>query len=228
MPSRWWIPFDANPVEVKMEHLHAAVSAWFDTSGTEHAALVKPYSLSPAGIDDHGRAGFELAILNDTATIRVSAGVPPLIRLGRASVKVGPATLLDSQSWTELAASSKAMSWRLEFLTPASFRRRNRSSPLPIPATVLHGLGQSWDDHASVTRRPFPREQHNAVYVSAIDGCTESVIIDKVTYAGFLGRVTFQCDEPGVAAAVDPLFRLAPYAGVGSAKAKGLGVSRLH
>lgn len=228
MPSRWWIPLDADPAEIKVEHLHAAVSEWFDTTGTEHAALVKPYTLSPAAVDDNGRAGFELATLSDTAASRVAAGVPPLIRLGRATVRVGPATLVVSHPWTDLAASSGAKSWTLEFVTPATFRRRNRSSPLPVPATVLHGLGQSWDAHAPVARRPVPREQHQAIYVSAIDGCTESVTIDRVTYAGFLGQVTFCCDEQGVAAAVDPLFQLAPFAGVGSAKAKGLGVTRLH
>ncbi|MFT4216352.1 MAG: CRISPR system precrRNA processing endoribonuclease RAMP protein Cas6 [Micropruina sp.] len=46
--------------------------------------------------------------------------------------------------------------------------------------------------------------------------------------SAFTGRVLYRCDVPSTRELVDALFRLAPYAGVGSAKAKGLGVTRLH
>lgn len=231
MPSRWWIPLHlADPSGVRPEHLHAAVSAWFDEGDDEHAARVKPYAISPAGLGPDGGTGFELATLTEAARQQMTqiAADRPHLRLGaRRLIGFDAPVLIMAEEWADLRQPSGRRVWELEFATPVSFRRQNRSTPLPVPTSVLHGLAESWDAFSPKSRHPFDRSQHAAVWVSGLDGHSETLTLSGVRMSGFLGRVCFRCDEPDVADAVDGLFRLAPYAGVGSAKAKGLGVTRL-
>ena len=65
------------------------------------------------------------------------------------------------------------------------------------------------------------------MWVSALDGRSEPVTTRGQTVHGFVGWVDYRCDDRALADVVDCLFRLAPYCGTGSGKAKGLGVTRL-
>ena len=48
MPSRWLVRVSGvKPEQVRLEALHAVFSRWFDSADGDHAARVKPYSLSP-------------------------------------------------------------------------------------------------------------------------------------------------------------------------------------
>jgi CRISPR-associated endoribonuclease Cas6 len=71
-------------------------------------------------------------------------------------------------------------------------------------------------------------QQADSVWVSDLAGASEVTRVEGVLYSGFVGRVRYRCDDPDVARIVDPLFRLAPFAGVGSKTAWGLGAARLE
>ena len=232
MPSRWWIPLQgARPDRVRLEHLHAAVSRWFDRSPEQHAAGTKPYAISPLARDaDSPGVGFELATLTAAAEeCLLERVVPPAtIRLGPDQVLLGEPRKTDTEQWSSLANPSSAGSWDLEFVTPVTFRRGNRSSPLPMAGSVLRGLLDSWNAWSGMPIRNLTRQDSDEIWVSDIDGRSEPMTVSGVRLSAFVGRVCFRCDNQAIADLVDPLFRLAPYAGVGSAKAKGLGVTRLH
>lgn len=234
MPSRWWIPVTrVDPERVQMEQLHAAVSHWFDHTQAEHDAPVKPYALSPIG-DQPGRnaeggLGFEVAVLTDAAfdRLRVAARAGRDIRLGAQRGRLGLAVGLCSETWESLAQPSGGRAWELEFVTPATFRSKDRSSPWPAPASVLRGLGQSWAAFSGLPPRELTHQQLDTIWVSDIAGQSAPMALSGLRVSGFVGRIRYQCDSRSVADLVDPLLRLAVYSGVGSAKAKGLGVTRL-
>lgn len=232
MPSRWWIPLQgARPDRVRLEHLHAAVSRWFDKTSEQHSAGTKPYALSPLARDaDFSGVGFELSTLTSAAEecLLERVAPPATIRLGPDQVLLGEPRKTDAEQWSSLAIPSGARSWDLEFVTPVTFRRGNRSSPFPMPAAVLRGLLDSWNAWSGMPIRNLTRQDGDEIWVSDIDGRSDSMTVSGVRLSAFVGRVCFRCDNEAVADLVDPLFRLAPYAGVGSAKAKGLGVTRLH
>lgn len=232
MPSRWWLPVQgARPDRVRLEHLHAAVSRWFDRTPEQHAAGTKPYAISPLARDaDSPGVGFELATLTIDAEARLQEQtVPPATaRLGSDQVILGRLRKTDTETWPSLAVPSGANTWDLEFVTPVIFRRGNRSSPFPMSGSVLRGLLDSWNVWSGLPTLTLTRQQTDEIWVSDIAGHSESITVSGVRMSAFVGRVCFRCDDAAIADLVDPLFRLAPYAGVGSAKAKGLGVTRLH
>lgn len=231
MPSRWWLPLQGTqPERVRLEHLHAAVSRWFDQTVEQHAAGAKPYAISPLARDTGSSGiGFEVATLTVGAEERFLERVAPpaTVRLGVQQAILGQARLTSVESWSSLATPSGARSWKLEFVTPVTFRRGNRSSPLPVAGSVLRGLLHNWNSWSGMPVRNVTRQETDEIWVSDINGRSESIRVSEVRMSAFVGWVCFRCDNQAVADLVDPLFRLAPYSGVGSAKTKGLGVTRL-
>ena len=230
MPSRWWVPVTAvSPERVTLEQVHAAISSWFDRTPAEHTASVKPYAVSPLS-GEPSQMGVEVSILTPEALTRLrqSAVAGEKIRLGSQIGRLGLATRLDEESWDALNSPTEARSWELEFLTPTTFRRGDRSSPWPAPPAVLRGLSESWGAWSQLSRRDPTHQEVDSVWVSDIAGQSHPMILAGTHISGFVGRLRYQCDDVGAAAVVDPLFRLAPFCGVGSAKAKGLGVTRLR
>lgn len=243
MPSRWWLPLpDARPDRVRLEHLHAALSHWLDPSEQAHVARTKPWAISPLASED-GETGCEVALLERAASAppaTVESPVPDLvsrlrrqakpgvtIRLGADRVQVGEPRLIASETWESLAAPRSTRSWELDFVTPVTFRSGNRSSPLPAPRTLLRGLLESWNTCSGLPERMLDRRHDDAVWVSDLSGRSVTMKLSGLTVSGFLGQVTYRCDERAAAELADGLFRLAPYTGCGSARAKGLGVTRL-
>ncbi|MFT3861384.1 CRISPR system precrRNA processing endoribonuclease RAMP protein Cas6 [Micropruina sp.] len=231
MPTRWWIPLEGvRPERVKLEHIHAAASRWFDRTPEQHAAGSKPYSISPLAKDTAGGVGFELSTLTDEAggLLRTAVVPPATLRLGIDQAIVGRPSRLVAESWESLAQPSGSGRWELEFVTPVTFRHGRRSSPLPVAASVLRGLVDTWNSHSGLPHRELTRRDTDEVWVSDIEGRSELMMVSGIRLSAFSGRVCYRCDDQWVAGLVDALFRLAPYAGVGSAKAKGLGVTRLR
>ena len=231
MPTRWWVPLDGvRPEQVKLEHVHAAVSRWFDRKAEHHAAGVKPYAISPLARDEDGRAGFEVSTLTDTAAhlLDVATAPPATVRLGSDQAVIGRPYRIADESWASLSEPSGADSWDLELVTPVTFRRGNRASPLPVAGAVLRGIVTSWNALSGLPERELTRQHSDDVWVSDIQGASQRMTLSGLRLSAFAGRVVYRCDVPATRDLVDALFRLAPYAGVGSAKAKGLGVARLH
>ena len=230
MPSRWWVPVTGvSPERVTLEQVHGAISSWFDNTPGEHAAAIKPYSVSPLS-GASPQLGIEVSVLTPEAVTRLrqSAIAGGQIRLGGQIGRLGTAIQRAEQSWDALSVPTGAHSWELEFLTPTTFRRRDRSSPWPAPAAVLRGLSESWGAWSQLPRRDLTHQDADSVWVSDMAGQSHPMTLAGTRISGFVGRVRYQCDDPTLAVVVDPLFRLAPFCGVGSAKAKGLGVTRLR
>lgn len=233
MPSRWWVSLPGiDPRPVRLQHVHAAVSGWFDQTEEDHAQLVKPYALSPLSHsgDRRSGAGFEASALTDQARecLLRKACSNEIIRLGAQTTRLVGAQLIEEESWDGLQTWMGGTAWDLEFVTPATFRQGQRWSPWPAPATVLRGLSESWNRWSDTESRTPTHQQSDAVWVAELSGSSQRLDIGPARPSGFLGHVRYQCEDQAVASLVDGLFRLAAYAGVGSAKAKGLGVTRVH
>lgn len=231
VPSRWWLPIHGiHAAGVRPEHVHAVVSRWFDKTTGEHRAQAKPYAVSPLADSPHGTGlGCEVGVLTDAARDRLIDGatVAGRVRLGSSYAEVGDPAPLHEESWKSLAVPSGARAWTLEFVTPVTFRQGSRSTPLPTPASVLRGLAESWAVFSPSDPLIIPRERADALWISDLRGETHSLRIAQMHLRGFLGRVTLQCDAADIARTADCLLRLAPYAGIGTARAKGLGVTRV-
>ena len=237
MPSRWWVSLpDLERPTAKIEHVHAAFSAWFDRSDPEHRAGDKPYTLSPVSVDADGTVGVEVATMSLDAEHRLRQGLraSPTVRLGRDVSRVGEPQLVMAEGWDSLGSPTGARSWRLDLVTPTTFRSGDRASPLPHLPTILRGLSGAWTVWAPSA--PPDAERHlGRIWVSDIDVRTEVLRVTlggkkdepprKITVPGAVGVVVVRASTTEAAAAADCLLRLARYCGIGSMTRKGFGVA---
>lgn len=246
MPTRWFVPVrGVDPSRVRLEQVHAAFSGWFDRTEVEHQAGEKPYSISPL-TEHRGDVGVIVGTLSDYAAQRVcaagldkltaSGGSAPVIRLGNQWRPVGRPRRLAEVTWRELATDRGEREWRLEFLTPTTFRSGDRSSPLPSVETITAGLERAWSmwcDDPTVAELPSDPRGRRALWVTELD--LRSVASDlrvggraagsrRVRLSGVVGSMTLRVDDDAAAGWAGPLLRLAPYCGLGSMRAKGFGV----
>jgi CRISPR-associated endoribonuclease Cas6 len=229
MPSRWLVTLPGiDAATVRPEYLHAVVSGWFEDDATAHRADAKPYTVSPAHPAETGTA-VQISLLNDTCIDRLHSAAAPgaRIRLGSARTWIThPPQPLEAVTWDELCGTSNTnTAWCLRFVTPTTFRRGNNFTPSPSLRAILGSLRRSWQlapigvTPVQVQLTPEP------VWLTDIDVASHVVKINGFTVSGFTGRLRFACDAgPHVAAAVDQLVRLAPYAGVGAYTTRGFGV----
>lgn len=240
MPSRWWVPVPGiRPEFVKIEHVHAAVSRWFDTSPAEHNAREKPYAISPLADGDHGGSpGIEVATFTREAEDRLRAATKTgcRIRLGnqlRSPMRPQP---MHQAAWSELAAGPHEQWWELTFVTPATFRSGDRATPLPDVRTILTGLARVWTSWSDI---PLSGLHHAVERTYATDVDLLSTVLHltipkrrtpgshaPLTVPGTTGTLRLRCPDAEAAAAGAPLFRFAAYSGVGSMTRRGLGVTR--
>lgn len=241
MPARWFIPLgQVDPQRVRSHYLHAAVTRWFDHDPAAHAAMDKPYAVSPltgdpAGPD--GAVGIEVGTHTDSAQASLMHSTQPgaTIRLGNQIRHVGRPRLIHRASWAQLIADPAPAQWTLQFETPVTFRTGNRSTPLPDTGTILSGLARLWQRWS-----PIPLEEAaamtQAAWVSDLD--LRSVVVRmpmtgkdgkvrELVTSGSLGTLTLRCDEPRLQPALAALSGLAAYSGVGSMTLRGLGVTRV-
>ena len=242
MPSRWWVPIPGlDPHFVRLEHLHAAVTRWFDSSAGEHHANGKPYAVSPLRPGDAGGVGVEIGILTDHAHHCFSKATAPgsSIRLGSQTRPLGRPQLMHNDTWAELGAVSNVREWELEFVTPTTFRAGDRASPLPHLPTILTGLAQSWQLWADDdTPGPDAGSVARAAWVSDLDLRSEVLRLPipsrdggqvrMVTVSGCVGSLTIRISDPNLLTAAASLVRLAAYTGIGSMTRRGLGQVRVR
>lgn len=236
MPSRWFVPIHGlDPHRVRLEFVHGAFSGWFDRTTAEHTAGDKPYAVSPL-TSFRGQVGVQIGLLDDVAHQRFSevTGEPASVRLGNQIREIGRPKLLRRASWTELAREVTERQWTLDLVTPTTFRSGNRSSPLPAVETIVSGLARSWQSWCDdPTLVPLPTSSGaRALWISDLDLTSERVEVTikgrAVLFRGALGTITFRADDADTARWAGPLLNYAAYAGVGSMRAKGLGVAELR
>ena len=234
MPTRWFVAIPGLiPERVKLEHVHAAVSGWFDTSIPEHRAGEKPYAVSPPTRDQHGITGVEVVTLTDEATRRLTTATAghPEVRLGNQCRRLGGMRRLCADEWAELAQPCSTTEWRLELVTPTTFRTGNRSSPLPTVEGLVRGARAAWAAWSPVS---LPEGDGSSLWVSDVDlrsdivpltirgadGRSREILISAVT-----GSLVVRHGPTDHTAAA--LVRTASYTGVGAMTLKGLGVTRV-
>ncbi|HET9894386.1 MAG TPA: CRISPR system precrRNA processing endoribonuclease RAMP protein Cas6 [Streptosporangiaceae bacterium] len=250
MPSRWAVnlagPSDA---PVPLAAPHAVVSRWLDDppGGQGDGAAASRRS----GHGDQARKwaagpmcapvfGLEVRLLDDALASRLRsatrAGTP--VRLGTAWFEVAePPRLLAQSSWQELRQWPGTRAWQLRCLTPACFRRGNRTSPWPAPESVARGLADRWRLLHPGTAPAVPAA--GSVWVSDLDGRSQVQTLTRnnrrpgggrpsgeEVISGFTGRIRYACDQgtDEHAAAFNALLAFAAYAGVGSHTTYGFGI----
>lgn len=222
MPARHWVPLGTKP-PVSQQHLHAALSAWFDDEDCHHAN-VKPYTISPLTLRDDS-FGVEITTLNKTTSNRIADHAKTRIRLGRQQVQVEAIKTLESASWAEMAdRSDPPRLWQIQFLTPTLFRTQGRPHPWPQPQLLIRAAVEIWDAFAD---RPVHRFEHgelNPLTVEHLELRSETVLLGSVQVMGVVGQITVSVPAR-LAAEVAPLFRLANFSGVGSYRTQGLGLA---
>lgn len=231
MPSRWEVPLaGAEPGTVRWEHVHAAISSWFDDDDEQHHHKVKPYALSPPRDSPRGPL-VEIGLLRDDLVPRLlsRAGRGSRLRLGRAVLTAtAEPRQVAATTWAELGSGHLDRAWSLRFVTPLTFRRGNRFSALPAPSPILGSLRRSWTTFAPPDQPLSLDLAGDPVWVTDLDGRNEVVKVNGRTVSGFVGRLRLESDAPEpVTRAVNTLMRLAPFAGVGAYTTRCFGVTRL-
>jgi CRISPR-associated endoribonuclease Cas6 len=233
MPSRWELSLPTQqPEAVRLEHLHAVVSRWFDTDDTAHRANSKGYTVSPLRQGDQGPV-IEIGLVDDNLIGSLLANTAPgtPIRLGRTHIAIPTApTQTAAATWHALAQPGHATAWCLRFVTPLTFRRGNRFTPMPTPKTILASLRATWRTYAPADiAQPDLDLSHDPVWVTDIDGANDVRKVNDRIVSGFLGRLRIECDaEPHIARAVNQVIQLAPFSGIGAHTTRGFGVTRIE
>lgn len=237
MPARYFLPLRGLEGPVPVEHLHAALSGWFDhvivedrvtapSSGLEpHDFTDKPYTISPT--TRRGTVwGVEIAVVGQRTeqelVANAAAGTP--VRLGSTFVRAGAVSKATSASWQELLDYDGSTGWTVQFVTPFTYRSHNRSSPFPMPAAVLRSPTTVWQAYSDLGPIELSPAEHATIWVSRLDAQTELYSLKGRKHPGLVGQVTYRCTDPGAAAKVSTLLRFAQFSGVGSFRGKGMGL----
>ncbi len=237
---------------------HAVVSRWLDDppgrqgNGPDadrarrsgHGDQARKWAAGPLRIDaEPGGAGpaigLQIRLFDDVLAGRLLAATPAgtRVRLGTGWFEVaGAPRLIEQSTWQALRQWPGTRAWQIRFLTPACFRRGNRTSPWPAPETIARGLADRWRllHGATVPAVPAP----GSVWVSDIDGRSQVQTLTRTVrrsggwrsedevVSGFLGRIRYACDQRGDedAVAFHALLAFAVYAGLGSHTTYGFGV----
>lgn len=225
MPKRWVIGLTGEALgRHRAEDCHAVVSRWLDA---HHHAQHKDWSLSPMRATATG-AALDITTLTTDCASRLHAHVTPgrALRLDQALCHITTDPVpVEEASWEDLAAACHDRGWTLRFHTPAAFRHGQRTTPLPKPESVLHSLADQWTHWtgAQVDRTCFAE-----VWVSDLNLSNRVLRLRGQTYSGAIGTITYRADSRHARSQVGPLFRLAPFTGVGSKTTWGLGRTSLQ
>jgi CRISPR-associated endoribonuclease Cas6 len=241
MPSRWVISL-RGPVGalVPLTAPLAVVSAWLDDepcagsrsegslgrSRSPHSAPARSWALTPPVASDGGLVALRVHLLDDSLSDRLTGTVVPgqAVRLGQARYRIaGPPRQVEHLSWGALPRSTGEGAWQVRFVSPATFRSGRRTSPWPDPVTVARGLAARWAALPTAPD-PVPAPTPGSVWVSDVEGRSETVQLRGTVVSGFVGRVRYVCDGSAAdAAAFGALMAFGRYAGVGSHTTAGFG-----
>lgn len=227
MPSQWWISLDQVRLPVRMEHIHAVVTRWFDVQDA-HWSKEKPYSVSPLS-ERNGEYGFQLGLMIDelSEVLLERLYYNPAVQLGNHHSQVSTAEQIGKESWSELGTWSQASRWRVSLLTPTTHRSGSRNSPLPNLPAIVRRLSEHW----STWNQPVNVDLHQlskAMWVSDLQLSSTTLEFHQQVISGSLGEFTIRCNDRKFAAFADQLLRLAPYSGIGSFTVKGCGVCEVN
>lgn len=228
MLTRWAVPVvGIDPARVKLDHLHAVACRWVDDA---HWASPKPWSLGGISALD-GVQVCEVVTLTAEVARRLGDRVTPgsRIKLGKqhGTILTSPQPMA-TRDWARLAEPTAASAWQVSFLSPTSFSNGSRFSPWPDPTPMGRSLIQRWNAVHPYSKVVVEPNAWSKVWVSDIDGHSETLRPAGLTVSGFLGRIRYVCTDPVVAGVFDRLLQFAEFAGVGRYTTRGLGTVRLE
>lgn len=203
-----------------------------------HSARPKPYALSPL-TDGADGPGIFLSVVSSDAwdALAWHAQRVATVDLGGRPCRIGRLELVEQVSWDRLRRGDGARAWLIEFLTPTVFRTNNRHSPLPSLASMVRSPAEVWERYG-----PLPSVQVSlppgTAWVSELDlrsvpfqttarpaqrGARGKISVPS-SVVGVLGRLLLHCEDADRAASLGALLDLANYTGIGSYRARGMGV----
>ena len=123
-----------------------------------------------------------------------------------------------------------SLRWKLEFITPTTFKNSNLYLPFPMPASLVTSWLSRWQAFAPVSlENNLAEKARNAVAVAGYSLRTLDVREEDRHYAGCLGNMRLEAHSlpPSDRAALDLLAAYAFYCGTGHKTAQGQGVTRV-
>ncbi len=262
MPSRWEVTL-AGPADagIPLTAPLAVVSGWLDDpqpgqaghqyppAGTSlHKDQARPWAFGPirtvvpAQGSERAEIVVQVRLLGEGLDGRLRAATEPgrAVRLGsHHDQSTGPARQVETATWQDLKRRSGERAWQLRFLTPGCVRRHKRTSPLLAPDSVARGLAERWHRLHPQTAPPLPGHGAGPVWVSDLDGHSETQVLtrrikkggqwreeDEIV-SGFVGRIRYVCDQGSDSEAADfnALMAFAAFAGIGSHTTHGFGTA---
>ena len=230
MITHWAVPLAGiDPSRVSLTHLHAVASGLADQ---QHWASPKPWAARPPRFLD-GLPVLEITTLTTDSADQLRTSVAPgtAIRFGsQHGTALAAPHPLTATTWTDLHRETPTEpSWTVRFRTPATFGNGNRFSPWPDPAAVARSLTTRWNTFNPDPTQHFDEDQRlwRRIWVSDVEGHTELLPLPGLTVPGFLGRIRYHCDDPGVATTLHRLLLFAELAGLGRYTTRGLGIITL-
>lgn len=230
--------------EIRFRHVRALITSIIerDRSPAAHRDNVKPFTVSPLGIDADSHGWFDVTTLTDDAAKSLVAGVASTrgstdLHLGpRRVTLLGEPQLLARTSFTDLRVQDPTPIVRLRFLSPVVFLHgRKEQSCFPLPGLVTGHHRARW--HAFAPEADHLHLDLKALrpQVVAFDGHSAEItdsfrrggrIIDR-RLVGFLGEVTYEAASPdrGSLAAWQAVSAFAHFCGTGANTTMGLGVT---
>ena len=233
MIGMWAVPvagIDAG--RVQPDHLHAVVARWLDS---RHRQTVKPWAVMSMGTTD-GIPTVGVVTFGESAGERMLSATHAghEMRLGAQQGCVLSSPILQGAVRPEQlladAAQDASAATVWSFVTPATFRRQGRSTPLPDPQRVTHSVSARWaqlyPEHADALR--FEPAEVAEILVTDIDGRNEVCRVGRIAVSGFVGRVRYEVGRGADPVRFAALSRFAAIAGVGAYTTRGLGRVRLE
>lgn len=229
MPSKWAIDLHGGDSRaLTPDRLHAVASSLFSFD-VDHHAPRKSFTIRPVQ-SSSGKVRLTVGIVDDTSIdgfLDAVSAHGDQWRFGPEYFSLsGPATLLDFQSWDDLAnAAEPAREIEFHFLSPTFFRRGNAVHLLPSASVAFGHLRRRWFDVFG--NAPACELDDKLIHVTRADLHTRDVVIRRRPRVGITGRVTYDLANLSEheRAAMEAFARLAPFAGIGSSTAFGCGAA---
>lgn len=233
-----------DPRAVRFPHVRALISRIIEREAATaaHRRHVKPYTVSPLGLDDAGRGWFDVTTLDDDAAQDLRRGhaaerLAGGSHLGRVPVRlVGEPEELHRTSFTALRKAPAAAQVTMRFLSPIVFLHgRHGQSCFPTPGLVTGHHRARWHAFAPEADRLQLDLKVLEPQVKSFDG--HSVRIEdgfsrpqghvSRELVGFVGSVTYGSltNDRQQQAAWQAVSAFARFCGTGAHTTMGLGVT---
>lgn len=233
-----------DPRAIRFPHVRAFV-AWIlerDLDAAAHRRNVKPYTVSPLGLDGDGHGWFDITTLDEAAAIALRRGHAAARLAGGTHLGQVPVRLTDEPeplhqtSFASLRSMPPTPTVALQFVSPVVFLHGRRDhSCFPTPGLVTGHHRARWNAFAAdadqvhldlkVLRPQVVHFEGRSTLVE--DGFRREHARVRRELVGFLGEVTYRTEsnDRQQLAAWQAVSAFARFCGTGAHTTMGLGVT---